>query len=211
MSQRYAISDRNLADRHGFALPVEQARQLALEGIEFYQLREKDLSAAALAELARRVLNALAGTATRLLINGRADVAAAVGAHGVQLTSSRDELTAQEVHQVYAAAGRPAPLVIVSCHSMEDVRRVHRDPLTAILFGPIFDKTVAGERVSDGSGLAQLEDVCRLAGAVPVFSLGGVTEENTAACLEAGARGIAGIRLFQRSKKEHPREAVSLR
>ena len=60
------------------------------------------------------MLGALAGTGTRLLLNGRADVAAAVGADGVHLTSSPDELTPSQVRAVYVAAQRPPPLVTVT-------------------------------------------------------------------------------------------------
>ncbi len=194
----YAISDRNSARQDGFAPPMEQARRLAAEGVEFYQLRDKDLLAAELVEMARGLLKCLSGTTTRLLVNHRADVAAAVGAQGVHLTSSPDDLTVRQVNRVYAAAGRLTPQVTISCHSLNDITRFVDEPPSGILFGPVFGKTVAGERVMDGIGLALLREACQRAGAVPVFALGGVTEENTAACVEAGAAGVAGIRLFQR-------------
>ncbi len=197
---RYAISDRNGGLKLGLPPPVEHARLLAGEGVEFYQLREKDLPAGTLAALARNVLRALAGTTTLLLINGRTDVAVAAGAHGVHLTSSPEELSATQVHRLYTEAGRPAPLVTVSCHSLDDVARVRRGPLTAVLFGPVFGKTIEGQRTARGIGLGLLREACLLAGPIPVFALGGVTRTNALLCHEAGAAGIAGIRLFQRSR-----------
>lgn len=196
---RYAISDRNSARQEGFASLMIQAAQLAAESIDIFQLREKDLSAGQLAVLARNVLQAFAGTPTRLLINGRADVAVAVGAHGVHLSSAPDEMTAMQVRSLYAAANKPIPLVTVSCHTLEDVALVGNQPLTAILFGPVFGKRLQGELVVAGSGLAMLKSACLLAAPLPVLALGGLTEENAASCLAAGAAGIAGIRLFQRA------------
>lgn len=195
--QRYAISDWNSAPARGALGPGLQAARLAAEGVDFFQLREKELSGGALITLAREVRDALAGTSTRLLINGRCDVALAVGAHGVHLTSGLDDLTPDQIHRLFAAAGK-IPLVTLSCHSLPDVERAARQPLTAILFGPVHGKTVKGRQVAGGVGLERLRDACRLAAPLPVFALGGITAGNTADCLRAGAAGVAGIRLFER-------------
>jgi thiamine-phosphate pyrophosphorylase len=88
----------------------------------------------------------------------------------------------------------PEAIVSVSCHTLDDVRR----SLDAdfLLFSPVFEKSVAGEHVTEGTGLELLREACLAAGRVPVLALGGITAENTNTCLEAGAAGIAGIRLF---------------
>jgi len=189
---RCAITNRKIVS------PEEQAAQQALldlvrrwanSGIDYLQLREKDLEAAEMISLTRRMLAELAGSRTKLLINGRLDVAIAAGAHGVHLTSREGELTPAQVRSIF-----PEAIVSVSCHTLDDVRR----SLDAdfLLFGPVFEKSVIGERVADGSGLELLHQACLAAGKVPVLALGGVTAENSNACLDAGAAGIAGIRLF---------------
>ncbi len=139
--------------------------------------------------LARRILTELAGSRTKLLINGRLDVALATGAHGVHLTSREGELTPAQVRSIF-----PEAIVSVSCHTIDDVR--HSLDADFLLFGPVFEKSVTGERVAEGSGLELLHQACLAAGQVPVLALGGITADNTNACLEAGASGIAGIRLF---------------
>jgi len=85
---RYAITSGSY--QHG------NAGRWATDGIDFIQLREKTVNAAALTALARSILEEIAavpGSRTRLLINGRPDVAVAAGADGVHLTSHPDELT----------------------------------------------------------------------------------------------------------------------
>lgn len=234
---RYAITDRRLlgADEAERAdALVEQAARLTAQGdISYVQLREKDLPASELAKLARRMLEALRADAPnrssmrgarstharedavrrpKLLINARADVAAAVAADGVHLTSAPGELTPEQVRAVYAEAGLTLPIVSVSCHTMADVIAARGlrgeddlcfapDPATApdlILFGPVFEKRVADDVVAKGTGLELLRRACAAAAPIPVLALGGVTEANAGECLEAGAAGIAGIRLFVR-------------
>jgi thiamine-phosphate pyrophosphorylase len=171
-------------------------------GVNFIQLREKRMNAAELIGLARTILEEIAAipnAGTRLLMNGRADVAIAAGAAGVHLTSHPDELTPEQVRAVFASAGSPAPVIGVSCHTLDDVRRAHEAQVNFILFGPVFEKRVARQLIQDGSGLEALAAACRAAAGTPVLALGGVTLENTAACLAAGAAGIAGIRLFSAS------------
>jgi thiamine-phosphate pyrophosphorylase len=191
---RYAIT--NGSPRPGCL--TSQARGWVEAGIDFVQLRDKSLQAGALAALARALLDEFGqdGGPPRLLINGRADVAAAVGAAGVHLTAHPGELTPEQVRRVFTLAGRPAPVVSVSCHTLDEVQRAHRAEVDLILFGPVFEKRVEGEVVAPGAGLAGLQAACKVAPGSPVLALGGITVANTPACLAAGAAGIAGIRLF---------------
>jgi thiamine-phosphate pyrophosphorylase len=201
---RYAITSRTLYpgdELQQQAALVEQTARWASDGIDLIQLREKDLPAAALAALARKILQTitLATSPTRLLINSRPDIAIATGAHGVHLTASPDELTPTQVRDLYAAANLPNPIITISCHSLEDVQRAHQNTPHAILFAPVFEKIIAGEISTPGQGLDRLRAASAAASPIPIYALGGVTLENARSCLDAGAAGIAGIRLFHSS------------
>lgn len=189
---RCAITNRKIVSREEHAARqalLGLARRWANSGIDYLQLREKDLEAAEMVSLARRMLAELAGSRTKLLINGRLDVAIAAAAHGVHLTSREGELTPAQVRSIF-----PEAIVSISCHTLEDVRRSSEADF--LLFGPVFEKSVTGEHIAKGSGLELLHQACLAARQVPVLALGGITAANTSACLEAGAAGIAGIRLF---------------
>jgi len=195
---RYAVTQRALFagdEAQRSAELVRRATVWAAEGVDFVQLREKDLGAGALAELARRLV-AVMGSRTKLLVNGRADVAVAVGAAGVHLTGHRDELTPAQVRWVFDLAGADAPVISVSCHTVVEVERARDAGVDLILFGPVFEKRVGGEVVVEGAGLEELRQACDAAAPVKVLALGGVTRENAPACVDAGAAGVAGIRLF---------------
>jgi thiamine-phosphate pyrophosphorylase len=175
------------------------AARWATDGIDFIQLREKVMNTAGLIDLARSILEEIAsvpGSRTRLLINGRADVAVAAGADGVHLTSHPNELTPEEVRRVFAHSTLREPVISVSCHRFDEVKQAHDSGANLILFGPVFEKRIANQHITDGSGLRALEAACLAASTTPVLALGGVKLENTAACLSAGAAGIAAIRLF---------------
>jgi thiamine-phosphate pyrophosphorylase len=224
---RYAITDRarfvaesgQQAEPHLQSALLAQAARLTADGIDFIQLRERDLSAAALASLAHRLLATLRADLThpapRLLINSRADIAIATCADGVHLTSSPNELTPAQVRALYTAAGLAAPIVSLSCHTLDEVQRAASSAPdgrpTLILFGPVFEKVVAeiaapevqvtvksngNKKISEGTGLDLLRAACAAAAPIPVLALGGITRAKTEACLDAGAAGIAAIRLF---------------
>jgi thiamine-phosphate pyrophosphorylase len=198
---RYAITSRALFPGDEFqrqAALVGQASRWIADGIDFIQLREKDLSGAAVAALAREILRAiaLAASPAKLLLNSNADIAIATGAHGVHLPSGAHELSPAEVRGLYAEAGLPAPIVTVSCHTLEEVRRARDHQVDGILFAPVFEKAVGGKIVTAGRGLELLHAACLAASPTPVYALGGVTLQNASSCLDAGAEGIAGIRLF---------------
>lgn len=189
---RYAIT----GDPGSYASEAELlqlAARWAAGSIDFVQLRAKHLDAGPLTAIARRLI-AVLGTQTKLLINGRADVAIAANAAGVHLTSAPDRLTPDQARRIFALAGRPDPIISVSCHALAEVKRARDRHVDLILLGPVFEKRIDGEVVVEGVGLEMLRRACEMAPG-NVLALGGVTEANTLRCLEAGA-GIAGIRLF---------------
>ncbi len=198
---RYAITDRHLFPGDESARKtalLQQVRHLATRNIDFLQLREKDLPPAALTALARDILAILRPTPTRLLINTQAPIAVATAAHGVHLPSTPVHLPSTPVHirTLYTQAGLPTPTISLSCHTLPDITHALSLHPDLILFGPVFEKRVAGALISPGTGLSFLAEACRLAAPIPVLALGGITEENTPAALAAGAAGIAAIRLF---------------
>lgn len=201
---RYAITSRTSYpgnENQRQAALIREASRWAADGIDFIQLREKDLATAEIAALAREVLHAIARVAspTKLLINSRPDIAAATGAHGVHLTSDRDEFAPDQVRSVFTSASLTPPIVTISCHTLDDVQCAREHRADVILFAPVFEKSLPGGEILQGKGLERLHAACLAASPVPVYALGGVTLENASACIEAGATGIAGIRLFHTS------------
>ncbi len=181
-----------------YSLSCARQSEWARQNIDYIQLREKDLSAAELEQLACAITAAIrsARSQTRLLINSRADVALASGADGVHLTAAPGRSTPAQVRTLFAAAGRPAPIVSISCHTLDEVTRARNAQADLILFGPVFGKTLASGEVTPATGLEALRAACQAAGETTVLALGGVTESNIQSCLEAGAKGIAAIRFF---------------
>lgn len=173
--------------------------EAARAGVDLVQLREKDLSgreletlALAAVEMIRRNSLAGAGFVTKLLVNAQVDVALAVGADGVHLPSR--DLSVAEVHAIWKHA-RPGtrPVVSIACHTLEETREAAAAGADFALFAPVFGKKDAPG--VPAAGLEGLRAACRAG--VPVLALGGVTLTNARACMEAGAAGVAGIRLFQ--------------
>ena len=199
-SGEFALAEGNAAEVCARARDrlLDRAQGWAELGVEFVQLREKGLAATELVSLAEAMRAGLreAGGRTKLLVNGPASVAVEAGADGVHLTSRMGEQTAAEVRQVFAAAGAGEPMVSASCHTLADVRQAVGQDVDLILFGPVFEKRVAEEVVVAGVGLERLREACAAAGGIPVLALGGVTWANAGRCVEAGAAGVAGIRLF---------------
>ena len=199
----YYITDR----RQFSGDSQEQERRLlakmaecAAAGVDYIQLREKDLNARALEELANKAKAALANSQTKLLINSRTDVALACGAHGVHLPSN--DMPASEARTIFSVANQTraniaAPLIGVSAHSAAEIAYAEAHGADFAVFAPVFAKSNA----ANPEGLEQLRQICSRAqtgtSAMPVLALGGITLENAHLCLQAGAQGIAGIRLFQ--------------
>jgi thiamine-phosphate pyrophosphorylase len=172
---------------------LEKIAEAARCGVDFIQLREKDLTTRELELLAREAIDVVRENSpsnTKLLINSRADVALAIGADGIHLRS--DDISPSDVRNIYRQQHQGAPLAIgVSCHTLHQVRQA-ADHADFVVYGPIFQKgTVSGS----AAGIEGLHQACQEK--IPVLALGGITLENAGSCFRAGAAGIAGIRLFQ--------------
>ena len=160
--------------------------------ITLIQIREKHLTAGSAYQLTRRAAAITHGSGTRLLINDRADIAAAAGADGVHLTTH--SLEANVIRRNFVADF----LIGVSTHSSIEAHQARLDGADFLVFGPVFDtssKRIYGAPV----GLDRLKQVALGLLPFPVLALGGVTVENARACLQAGAAGIAGIGLFNQA------------
>lgn len=205
----YYITDRNqfLGDA------AEKERRLLAKiaecgaaGVDYVQLREKDLGIRELEALATKAARSIpAGSRTRLLINSRCDVALACGAHGVHLPAG--DLSPDQARAIFTRVGVPKAVIGVSTHSLEEVFTAELQGADFVVFGPVFEKS--GQ--ANPHGLEQLRQACHRprteASPVPVLALGGITLENARICLDAGAAGIAAIRLFQ----ENPAAEIASR
>ena len=158
-----------------------------------------------------------------VIVNDRLDVAIAeradgvhLGENGLPVNEAKLFLESREAEQAARAGlftptvegsvtaprplvtNQPAPvnfLLGVSCHSVEGVTSAARDGASYVFFGPVF-ATPSKAGMGKPQGVAGLAEACRSV-SIPVLAIGGITLENAAACIKAGAAGIAAIRLFQ--------------
>jgi thiamine-phosphate pyrophosphorylase len=162
---------------------IEHKAAWLAAGIELMQIRERDLSARQLADLTRKVLGLPSPRGTKILINDRADVAIACGAHGVHLRDG------SVLPGIFA---RPEFLVSVACHSIGDAAKTCGADY--IVLAPIFSPLSK----RDSRPALGVTAITELAAAIttPVLALGGITAGNARLCIEAGAAGVAGISYF---------------
>jgi thiamine-phosphate pyrophosphorylase len=176
-----------VTDRHQGDVLAHVERAVAL-GVEMIQVREKDLAASELLNLVCRVRDIAAGHAghtqmrTKVLVNGRLDIALIAGIDGVHLPG--DGLPAAQVRPHVRTLG-------VSCHSIEEAVQAERDSVDYIIYGPVFE--TPGKRAVGIDALRRFAQSVK----IPVLAIGGITSDNAAAAIEAGAAGIAAIRMFQ--------------
>ena len=190
------------------ALLLRTIGRAAAAGVDYVQLREKDLSIGELERLAAEALRVMRSEGMgRLLINHRTDVALAVGVDGVHLTGT--DIAASEARALAANVRSSAFLIAASCHSAREIRLAESHGADFAVLAPIFEKAGMKEAI-EGIGLEELQvaaqkdrtaDLRVEAGDTrrkfAVFALGGVSIERAELCSGAGAAGIAGIRLFQ--------------
>jgi thiamine-phosphate pyrophosphorylase len=159
--------------------------------IDLVQIREKNLSAGVLYQLSKSAAVITRGSATKLLVNDRSDVALAAGADGVHLTTR--SLRADAVRRTFGAE----VLIGVSTHSLTEADAARRNGADFAVFGPVFE-TRSKSQAEYGApvGLSSLAQVASELAPFPVLALGGVEVNRVADCVEAGAAGVAAISMF---------------
>jgi len=198
VTDRRSLPLSTSADSH--QLLLDSIASAAAAGVDWIQLREKDYSGRQWATLLKESLQRVkrAGSSTRILVNDRLDVALACGAGGVHLSENglpvRDACRLRD--DFFAARNQSAGFLVgLSCHSIGAALGAARAGADYIYFSPIFF-TPSKANYGPPQGVERLARICA-AVEIPVIAIGGITAENTAHCLHAGAAGIAGIRLFQ--------------
>ena len=193
-----------VTDRRALPTPGEMARReeavhiacaAVRAGVDWVQIREKDLPTLALLELTRQAVAAAEGSAAKILVNDRLDVALAAGAAGVHLGG--ESMPVSVVRKVCAEILGDAKAFLIgrSCHSLDEAQQAERDGADYVFFGPVF-ATPSKAQYGPPQGVEALAEVCRTL-RVPVIAIGGISLDNAAECFRAGAAGIAAIRLFQ--------------
>ena len=193
---------------------LEKIRVALDAGVDWIQIREKDLPARGLLDLARRAVQMVddrreeTPQAARIIVNDRLDVALAACAHGVHLGQASP--VASDMVRWCRTGNASADFAIgLSCHSLEEARKASDAAVDYIFFGPIFE-TPSKRGFGDPQGIQKLAEVCRALPRLDVIAIGGVNAENAANCIRAGAAGIAAIRMFQESGDANAaREAVA--
>jgi thiamine-phosphate pyrophosphorylase len=186
---RGATIESTTPESEEFRNILQQAAAAAAAGIQLIQIREKLLTARVLFELTTAVSAIVRGSATQILVNDRADVAAGSGADGVHLTTR--SLAPDIIRKTFGENF----LIGVSTHSLAEARVARRDGADFAVFGPIF---ASPSKVEYGPplGVGQLFEVTRELAPFPLLALGGISIDNVNRCLSAGASGVAGITLF---------------
>jgi thiamine-phosphate pyrophosphorylase len=183
VTDRRRLPDPSPAGLIAFAVAAAEA------GISIIQVRERELSTVSLIDTVRALVDAVSHTGTRVIVNERADIARAAGAHGVHLRA--DSALASRVRAV-----SPDEWVIGrSVHTVEEARAAGEDGgADYLFFGTVF-QTASKHAGHPIAGVQKLSEVCS-AVALPVVGIGGITAENAGHIAGAGAAGVAGIGLF---------------
>jgi thiamine-phosphate pyrophosphorylase len=190
-----------VTDRKGLTVPTDERREALLEkiaqaaraGVPWIQIREKDLSGRALAEWVGDALGRVTA-GCRILVNDRLDVACALGAGGVHL--GEGSLSVADARRLLRGRSQAKDFLVgASTHSLEAAFSAEKAGADYVIFGPVY-ATPSKAPYGPAQGIERLTEVCRTV-SLPVLAIGGITVENARACLEAGAAGIAAIRMFQ--------------
>lgn len=178
----YVVTDASLSRGLGH---LESAKRAMKGGADVIQLRDKDMSGRELYDLGIELAKATRREGALLIVNDRLDIALACGADGVHL--GQDDLPVKEARQL-----APRGFIIgASVGSVEEALDAERAGADYVALSPVFS-TPSKADAGAGRGLEMLSRI-RKAVSVPVIAIGGITMENVAAVIEAGADGVAVI------------------
>src|SRR5579864_1233785 len=198
------VTDRKalVGDKTVSAL-LDTIRAAAAAGVDWVQIREKDLPARELFALVKEAVafasvrpDSIRPRSIKVIVNDRLDVALAAGAAGVHLGHASAPV--REVVRWCRAGNAPADFLVgVSCHSLEGAQEAESAGATYTYFGPIYE-TPSKIPFGKPHGVEELAQVASTV-TIPVIAIGGVNASNAAECLRTKAAGIAAIRMFQNS------------
>ena len=190
----YLVADCSVVDPSDLPARVGQGVE---GGVNLVQLRAKELPGGQLLSLATELMTAMKGGAT-LLVNERIDVAAAVGAAGVQLgESALPVAAARDILPHGSLIGR-------SVHSGDGAVQAAEDGADFLVVGTMFATGSHPGAAPAGPGLMRNVAACCN---IPLIGIGGITPDNVAEVMEAGASGVAVIRSILAA--DDPRQAAS--
>ncbi len=177
----YLITDRKLATPD-----LCSALEAALKGgVRMVQLREKDLSSTELRTIAGEILKLTRFYGAKLLMNGAPELAAEIGADGVQLGVNSCRIsTARRILGEQAIIG-------YSAHSTHEVESAAHQGANFVTFSPVY-YTASKAQYGPPQGLQALGNICQKS-PIPVYALGGINIDRVKDVLAAGAQGIALI------------------
>jgi thiamine-phosphate pyrophosphorylase len=181
-SKLYPLTDTQLSRLSHAA----QVMQLTEGGARLIQLRDKHLSPRELLPKFEAALSAASVSEARIIINDRVDIALALGAAGVHL--GQDDLPPVAARKLLG----PEAIIGFSTHSLKQAKLAVQLPVSYIAIGPIFPTSskTDSENVVGLEGLRQVRDVV---GDMPLVAIGGITLENAATVIDAGADAVAVI------------------
>jgi len=192
----YLITDRTRTRGRDL---IEEVEAALAGGADAVQLREKDIEAHDLLELALRLKQACGRHKAKLLINDRIDVALAARADGVHLPAT--SFHPADARQLLGLD----TLIGVSTHSCDEVRRAVASGADFVVFGPVFE-TDSKRQYGAPQGIEKLTEVCATV-AAPVVAVGGINADNIGSVRRAGAHGAAIIGAIIAA--DEPRQAAS--
>ena len=178
----HVITDEVLQTRFSH---VELAAAAAAGGADVIQYREKrQVSTKEMMRVSALISLACQEFGKTLLIDDRADIAAAVGATAVHL--GRDDLPPYVARQILG----PDAIIGGTANSVEEAIKVARQPVDYLGVGPVFGTTSKGDRAAPMLGLERLGEICAAVDK-PVIGIGSITADRVGDVLAAGAYGVA--------------------
>ena len=197
----YVTDRKALAGDRSLPALLDVIRAAAAAGVDWVQIREKDLPARELFALVREAValasvrpGSIRARSIKVIVNDRLDVALAASAAGVHLGHA--SAPAREVVRWCRAGNAPADFLVgVSCHSLEGAQEAENAGASYTYFGPIYE-TPSKIPFGKPHGVDELAQVAK-AVSLPVIAIGGVNESNAPECIRAGAAGVAAIRMVQ--------------
>jgi thiamine-phosphate pyrophosphorylase len=175
-----------VTDRRRAIRPITETVRMALAGgVDAVQLRERDISARELYDLALKLRAITREAGAALIVNQRLDVALAVGADGVHL--GWRSLNPADVRKL---AGEKF-LIGISCHDGPQIHSAEQARADYALLGPVF-RTPSKEGLAYTIGIGPLKNLVSVA-KIPILAIGGITPENAAQVMETGVAGLAAI------------------